>query len=83
MGHVEESLVEDERRVYSIICFHFLAESNFFVKVSEQRQRKRQQNQLVSVDSPEENVEICSVPNSVESMLFSYEIPTFEQVLVH
>lgn len=58
------------------VCSQFLAESSFFVKVSEQRQQnKQQQNQLVSVDSPEENVEICSVPSSVESMLFSYEIP--------
>ncbi|KAH6782670.1 hypothetical protein C2S51_007963 [Perilla frutescens var. frutescens] len=38
--------------------------SSFFVKVSEQRQRKRQQNQLVSVDAPEEIDEICSSPSS-------------------
>lgn len=42
-----------------------IPKSSFFVKVSEQRQRKRQQNQLVSVDSPEEIDVICSAPSSV------------------
>lgn len=61
----------------------FFAESSFFMKVSEQRQLKRQQSQLVSVDSPEENDEICSVPSPVASMLFfSYEIPKLGQVLI-
>ncbi|XP_047963216.1 uncharacterized protein LOC125207783 isoform X1 [Salvia hispanica] len=42
-----------------------IPKSSFFVKVSEQRQLKRQQNQLVSADSPEENGDICSVPSFV------------------
>ncbi|KAK6132006.1 hypothetical protein DH2020_034232 [Rehmannia glutinosa] len=48
-----------------IISFNFLAESNFFVKASERRQQKRQQKELVLIDSPEENGEICSPPSSV------------------
>ncbi|XP_042034946.1 uncharacterized protein LOC121781273 isoform X1 [Salvia splendens] len=42
-----------------------IPKSSFFVKVSEQRQLKRQQNQLVSAESPEENGDICSVPSFV------------------
>lgn len=39
--------------------------SSFFVKVSEQGQNKKQRNQLVHVDSPEKNDELCSPSSSV------------------
>ncbi|KAL8485596.1 hypothetical protein ACS0TY_027763 [Phlomoides rotata] len=44
-----------------------IANASFFVKASERRQQKRQQNQLVFIDSPEENDEFCSTPSSVAS----------------
>ncbi|XP_057795779.1 uncharacterized protein LOC131011898 isoform X2 [Salvia miltiorrhiza] len=44
-----------------------IPKSSFFVKVSEQRRPKRQQSQLISAESPEENGDICSVPSSVEN----------------
>ncbi|KAG8378276.1 hypothetical protein BUALT_Bualt08G0120700 [Buddleja alternifolia] len=42
-----------------------ISKSSFFVKASERRPQKGQQNELVFVDSPEENVQICSPPSSV------------------
>ncbi|KAL8059670.1 hypothetical protein ABFX02_03G101700 [Erythranthe guttata] len=41
------------------------AKGNFFMKASERQQQKRQQNQLISMDSPEKNNEMCSTPCSV------------------
>lgn len=64
-----ENIVENEAwSIHWMICFNFLAESSFFVKASERRKQKQQQKQLVSIDSPEENNEICSTPCSVTSM---------------
>lgn len=59
--------------LYYIINF---AEVDFFAKVSERRNKRRQQKEPLSVLSPEKIEETCSPPDVITSMNYYYFILT-------